>query len=75
MNHYKEIDIEEILDFKDFSFADWYNGEKNILTPQLQKLGYSNIRWSMGEQDSFGPLSRVVTMTDSSGQVFTGWYG
>ena len=45
----------------------WAKWENEIATPALQALGYTNIRWHMGERDSFGPLSRVVLCDDSNG--------
>jgi len=43
-----------------FSFCNYMTGEKDILQPRLEAKGYTNIIFSMGEYDSFGPLSRVV---------------
>jgi hypothetical protein len=40
-----------------------YDGwEQNVATPALQALGYEVVSWTTGEKDSFGPLSRVVTV-------------
>jgi hypothetical protein len=36
--------------------------EQNIATPALQTLGYEVVSWTTGERDSFGPLSRIVTV-------------
>jgi hypothetical protein len=57
-----------------FSYADYRNGEQKILKPALEKLGYYNIAFYMGEQDSFGPLSRVV-FAYKDGVRFTFIYG
>lgn len=46
----------------DFSFDDWKNGEETILTPWLESMGITVVRWKMGEVDSFGPLSRVAVL-------------
>lgn len=40
------------------SYAVW---ERSVAEPALKELGYENIRWSDGERDSFGPLTRVCT--------------
>lgn len=42
------------------SYRKW---EDETATPLLEKLGYSNIQFSMGDCDSFGPLTRTVTAT------------
>jgi hypothetical protein len=57
-----------------FSFGNYYNDEEKVIKPALEKLGYSNIRFSMGEYDSFGPLSRVITAI-KNGQTVTLVYG
>lgn len=38
-------------------YGDW---EENVAKPALVALGYSAVRFSDGERDSFGPLSRIV---------------
>jgi hypothetical protein len=52
-------DLYDVISFEDFNFEEWLNGERNILMPRLKEAGYSDIEFSMGERDSFGPLSRV----------------
>jgi hypothetical protein len=37
--------------------------EDQTARPLLEQRGYSNVSFSMGEHDSFGPLSRIVTAT------------
>jgi len=49
--------------------------EKEILEPQLVGLGYTDIEWSMGEEDSFGPLSRLCKAVDHNGDEVTFVYG
>ena len=49
--------------------------EKEILEPQLLDLGYTDITWWMGEQDSFGPLSRLCKAIDKKGNEVTFIYG
>ncbi len=65
-------DLHEILPddvWGEFSYADYYNGEQNILKPALEKLGYYDVRFYMGERDSFGPLSRVVKASHPDGAI------
>ena len=57
------VSLYNVISFDDFDFSDYFNGERNILEPRLKELGYENIRWEMGEADSFGPLSRVCHAT------------
>ena len=47
----------------------YWEWEDEIATPRLKDLGYSNIQWCMGEQDSFGPLARIVHC-DKDGQHY-----
>jgi hypothetical protein len=53
------VELEDIISFEGFTFQDWRNGELEILQPRLQAAGYYNIKWAMGEEDSFGPLTRI----------------
>jgi hypothetical protein len=53
------LELEDIISFEGFTFKDWRNGEIEILQPQLIALGYIDIKWEMGEEDSFGPLTRT----------------
>lgn len=53
-----------------FDFSRYYEDEQVILKPALELKGYTNIRFRMGERDSFGPLFRIVE-TDQ-GRL---WYG
>ncbi len=39
------------------TYIEW---EQEVATPALESLGYTNIIFSDGERDSFGPLSRIV---------------
>ncbi|MET0786543.1 MAG: hypothetical protein ABWY25_07555 [Paenisporosarcina sp.] len=50
-----------VIDFARFDYDKntYKDQERTILQPQLETLGYTNITWSDGERDSFGPLSRL----------------
>ena len=67
--------LEDLIDFEGFSFDKWRTGEVSILEPQLHKLGYHDLVWSMGDFDSFGPLTRVCKAKNSSGEVVWFIYG
>lgn len=45
-----------------FDFNEYFSGERKYLKPALEALGYTNVRFLMGERDSFGPLSRIVVV-------------
>jgi hypothetical protein len=60
--HY--TDLYEIISMDGFDYAMFFRDEQNILKPRLEKAGYKEIVFVMGEQDSFGPLTRVVVCTD-----------
>ncbi len=48
--------------------------EDNALSPWLRSMGFVGLRWSDGERDSFGPLSRVCRMV-KDGVRFEFMYG
>ena len=63
----QELEYEELPDeisFEGFDFESYYTHEDTLLRPQLETLGFYGITWSMGEYDSFGPLTRVCICTD-----------
>ena len=68
-------DLHEIISFEDFDFMFHLRDEKDILQPQLEKLGFINISWGSGETDSFGPLTRVCRVTDKFGNFHYYVYG
>jgi len=70
-------DLEHVISFKNFDYcgATYYNQEVEILQPQLEKLGYTEIKWLPGESDSFGPLSRVCRAFDKDGELHWFVYG
>ena len=60
------LDLLEVIgagaaDEPDFCSRSYWKWEDETATPLLEKLGYANIQFSMGECDSFGPLTRIVT--------------
>lgn len=68
----RELYEVEGIDLSGLSYSPrkYIEDEQNIIKPQLEALGYTGITFSMGESDSFGPLSRKVH-TDQ--EEF--WYG
>lgn len=57
---YEEVFNEVPNGWTDPSSYREYETEK--LTPWLESMGFTDINWRMGEQDSFGPLSRMAYM-------------
>jgi hypothetical protein len=49
--------------------------ERELLQPRLEAVGYVNIQWQDGERDSFGPLTRVCSATNSFGERVYFVYG
>lgn len=73
-----EIDYEDLMDeisFEGFDFGRWYEGEQDLLKPKLEEKGYINIVFTMGERDSFGPLTRCCTAIDEAGTRHWWVYG
>lgn len=65
------IDLFEIIGenvemggFCDHNYREW---EINVAEAELNDRGYRIIRWETGERDSFGPLSRIVTVENEDG--------
>lgn len=73
-------EYEELSNVIDVSDAEWdvegYRSyELDVLQPRLVALGYTEIRWTDGERDAFGPLSRVATCRNAAGEVKAFIYG
>lgn len=58
-----------------FDFGNWSKGERDILRPALERRGFTDVGFYMGEQDSFGPLSRGVSATNPEGARVRFYYG
>jgi hypothetical protein len=71
---YKEFPNE--ISFSGFGWATatYRRDEVEILQPQLEALGYTDIEWLPGEVDSFGPLSRVCKAS-KDGEIIWFIYG
>jgi len=69
------LELDEVISFEGFVFSKWYEGEPQILQPRLEALGYTNVKWFMGERDSFGPLTRYCEATTPDGDRVKLWYG
>lgn len=68
-------ELSNVISMEDFDYADYRNGELEILQPRLVALGFSEIRWYMGDHDSFGPLTRVCFCRDKTDKVRQFVYG
>lgn len=64
-----------VVEAKGFDYDKYFDHEQTIIKPEMEAKGYTNIRFRMGEQDSFGPLSRIVSATDENGNPQTFMYG
>lgn len=60
---------------KGFNFSEYYTQEQTVIKPALEKDGYTDIQFFMGERDSFGPLSRIITARDKNGVMVKFIYG
>lgn len=52
-----------MVDMDGYCASDYWRWEDRVARPALEALGYTQVCFSMGECDSFGPLSRIVTAT------------
>lgn len=76
----EEAEAADLLDFlgdeaSAFDFSEYDEGERDILRPALERRGFTNVSFHMGEQDSFGPLSRGCVATDGDGKRRRFFYG
>lgn len=69
-------DLYSILPDVKIDFENFWECEKNVLTPALIELGYRvNINWYSQDQDSFGPLVRAVNVTGPDSKEYILVYG
>ncbi len=76
----EDEESQDLLDFlgddaEGFNFREYLDGERDILRPALVKRGYKHITFYMGEEDSFGPLSRGARAQDPEGKWVRFYYG
>ena len=72
---YEELTNVISLEGLTFTRETYLDEELSVLQPRLVALGYTDIRWSMGDHDAFGPLTRVCTCRDSAGELRSFVYG
>lgn len=61
-------DLEDYISFDNFDFNVYQKHEEELLRPQLEAKGCSQIFFESGESDSFGPLTRICRCLDSDGE-------
>ena len=76
----EEAAARDLLDFlgddaTGFDFGRWSDGEAEILRPALERRGFTAVSFYMGEQDSFGPLSRGCVARDPTNKRVRFYYG
>lgn len=69
------LELMDHIDFAGFDFGSYAQHEVELLQPKLMEQGYTNIRWMMGDYDSFGPLTRVCRAVAPDGKVVKFVYG
>lgn len=62
------------LDSAAFDFEKYAEHEVSLLKPAFERLGFSRVAFFMGEQDSFGPLSRGIRAWKND-KSFVFYYG
>lgn len=69
-------ELSNVISLDGITFDMHYHAEElDILQPRLVALGYTEIRWSMGDHDPFGPLTRICTCRNAAGEVKAFIYG
>jgi ribonuclease HIII len=56
------VDVYDLVDVT-IDYGNYIECEREVITPALKAAGYSVGTWRTGEGDSFGPLSRCVTIS------------
>lgn len=69
------LELMDHIDFAGFDFGSYAQHEIKLLQPQLEAVGYTRIRWMMGDYDSFGPLTRICRAINPDGKVVKFVYG
>jgi hypothetical protein len=65
-----------IISLEGLTYGENYVQEEiNIINPQLEALGYTDIKWLPGETDSFGPLTRLARAYNAEGDLVWFTYG
>lgn len=72
---YEELSNVISLDGIRFMPHTYLDEELNVLQPRLMALGYTEIVWSMGDRDSWGPITRICTARDAVGEIRSFIYG
>jgi len=67
--------LEGLISFDGFDWHMWLRDEQEVLTPRLKELGYTDIFFSMGDYDEFGPLTRICRAIGPSGLLHWFVYG
>lgn len=69
-------DVFDLVEFRDFDYSKYYDGEQDIIKPQLEELSYKNVSFYNIEADSFGPLVRgVKAECGITGDIHEFYYG
>lgn len=50
------------LSFNNFDWSRYWEGESDILQPQIEDRGFIVLEWGRGETDSCGPLTREALL-------------
>ena len=75
MSEIQYEELQNLISFEGFDFAKYYEHETTLLRPRLENMGFRGVSFEMGEYDSFGPLTRVVTAYDKDGKFRRFIYG
>ena len=67
--------VADHISMEGFDYRNYRNHENELLTPRLTEAGFSDIKFRPGESDSFGPLIRLVRMTNKEGKRGEAYYG
>lgn len=65
----------KIISFEGFDYRMFIRDEMTVLKPRLEEKGFTDIRFSMGEKDTFGPLTRICVCRDAEGKPRRFIYG
>lgn len=75
MSDVEYADVHSIAPTVQIDYANWWQSERDVITPALNDAGYLVGPWYTAEGDSFGPLCRAASATAPDGRPVIVSYG
>lgn len=69
------VDVYDVAPGISIDYKNYWESERDVITPALATKGYQVDRWYTTERDSFGPLGRAAQAISPDGTSVTVAYG